>query len=85
LIKKSDCSGREPGLGYAKDPFASAHLESNHPAVFAEYKVVKPSGWLLFRDLAALDGRNLGEVQAKLATAREKMAGGWFSRPAPSP
>jgi hypothetical protein len=63
-----------PGLGYAKDRFASAHLESTHPAVYAEYKVAKPSGWLLFRDVAALDGRKLGEVQTKLATAREKLA-----------
>ena len=63
-----------PGLGYAKDRFASAQLESTHPAVYAEYKVVKPSGWLLFRDVAALDGRKLGEVQTKLATAREKLA-----------
>jgi MFS family permease len=63
-----------PGLGYAKDRFASAHLESNHPAVYAEYKVAEPSGWLLFRDVAAIDGRKLGEVQAKLATARAQLA-----------
>jgi hypothetical protein len=63
-----------PGLGYAKDRFASAHLESNHPAVYAEYKVAEPSGWLLFRDVAAIDGRKLGEVQSKLATARAQLA-----------
>ena len=63
-----------PGLGYAKDRFASAQLEREHPAVYAEYKVVKPSGWLWFRDVAALDGRKLGEVQTRLATAREKLA-----------
>ena len=63
-----------PGLGYAKDRFASAHLESTHPAVYAEYKVAEPSGWLLFRDVAAIDGRKLGEVQTKLATAREQLA-----------
>jgi MFS family permease len=63
-----------PGLGYAKDRFASAHLESNHPAVYAEYKVAEPSGWLLFREVAAIDGRKLGEVQAKLAAARVQLA-----------
>ena len=63
-----------PGLGYAKDRFASAQLESAHPAVYAEYKVAEPRGWLLFRDVAALDGRKLGEVQTKLGTAREKLA-----------
>jgi hypothetical protein len=63
-----------PGLSYAKDRFASAHLESTHPAVYAEYRVAEPSGWLLFRDVAALDGRKLGAVQTKLATAREKLA-----------
>jgi len=63
-----------PGLGYAKDRFASANLESAHPAVYAEYRVVEPRGWLFFRDVAALDGRKLGDVQIKLATAREKLA-----------
>src|SRR5207248_11594468 len=63
-----------PGLGYAKDRFASAHLENTHPAVYAEYRVAEPSGWLFFRAVAALDGRKLGAVQTKLATAREKLA-----------
>jgi MFS family permease len=63
-----------PGLGYAKDRFASAHLESTNPAVYAEYKVTEPSGWLLFREVAAIDGRKLGEVQTKLVMAREQLA-----------
>jgi hypothetical protein len=63
-----------PGLGYAKDRFASAQLESAHPAVYAEYRVAAPRGWLFFRDVAALDGRKLGEVQTKLAKARQKLA-----------
>jgi hypothetical protein len=62
-----------PGLGYAKDRFASAHLESTHPAVYAEYKVAEPSGWLFFREVAAIDGRKLGEVQNKLATMRKQL------------
>jgi hypothetical protein len=63
-----------PGLGYAKDRFASAHLESTHPAVYAEYKVAEPSGWLFFREVAAIDGRKLGAVQSKLAAARQQLA-----------
>jgi MFS family permease len=63
-----------PGLGYAKDRFASAHLEQTHPVVYSEYRVAEPSGWLFFRDVAAIDGRKLGEVQAKLAAARQDLA-----------
>jgi MFS family permease len=61
-----------PGLGYAKDRFASAGLQAADPAVYAEYKVAQPSGWLFFRDVAAIDGRKLGQVQAKLAAARQE-------------
>lgn len=63
-----------PGLGYAKDRIASAHLERTDPAVYAKYKVPEPSGWLFFREVAAIDGRKLGEVQAKLAAARKGLA-----------
>jgi hypothetical protein len=63
-----------PGLGYAKDRFASAYLETSDPAVYAQYKVAEPSGWLFFRDVAAIDGRMLGDVQAKLAAARQQLA-----------
>jgi hypothetical protein len=62
-----------PGLGYAKDRFASARLQADHPAVYAEYKVAQPSGWLIFREVAAIDGRKLGQVQAKLAAARQEL------------
>jgi MFS family permease len=64
-----------PGLGYAKDRFTSAHLQRNHPDVYAKYKVAEPSGWLFFQEVAALDGRKQGEVQAKLAAARRELAG----------
>jgi hypothetical protein len=63
-----------PGLGYAKDRFASARLEAANPAVYAEYKVAQPSGWLFFRDVSAIDGRKLGQVQAKLAEARQELS-----------
>jgi MFS family permease len=62
-----------PGLGYAKDRFASARLQAAHPVVYAEYKVAQPSGWLIFREVAAIDGRKLGQVQAKLAAARQEL------------
>src|ERR1700681_1665753 len=62
-----------PGLGYAKDRFASAHLEAKNPGVYAEYKVAEPRGWMFFHDVAAIDGHKLGEVQAKLAAAREQL------------
>jgi len=63
-----------PGLGYAKDRFAAAHLEATQPAVYAQYKVAQPSGWLVFKEVAAIDGRKLGEVGAKLSTARAELA-----------
>lgn len=62
-----------PGLGYAKDRFASAHLEAANPAAYAEYKVAAPSGWMFFEDVAAIDGRKLGQLQAKLAAARREL------------
>jgi MFS family permease len=63
-----------PGLGYAKDRFASAQLEAANPAAYAEYRVTTPSGWLFFEDVAAIDGRKLGQVQAKLGVARQELA-----------
>jgi hypothetical protein len=63
-----------PGLGYAKDRFAAAHLEAAAPDVYAQYKVAQPTGWLFFKEVAAIDGRKLGEVQAKLGAARAELA-----------
>lgn len=63
-----------PGLGYAKDRFASAELEAQNPAVYAEYKVAEPEGWLIFGEVAAIDGKKLGDVQAALETARNELA-----------
>src|SRR5205814_3996655 len=37
-----------PGLGYAKDRFVGAQLERVNPAVYAQYKVSQPKGWLFF-------------------------------------
>jgi MFS family permease len=63
-----------PGLGYAKDRFASRELESANPAIYAQSKVSEPKGWLFFGKVNAIDGRKLGEVQQKLASAREELA-----------
>jgi MFS family permease len=63
-----------PGLGYAKDRFAAEHLEASNPAIYAQYKVAQPSGWLFFREVAAIDGLKLGEVQGRLAAARAELA-----------
>jgi MFS family permease len=63
-----------PGLGYAKDRFAAADLQQSTPAVYESYRVAQPTGWLFFSEVAAIDGRKLGEVQAKLAAARAELA-----------
>ena len=63
-----------PGLGYAKDRFAAAHLEATQPAVYAQYKVAETSGWLVFKEVAAIDGRKLGDVQGKLSASRAELA-----------
>jgi hypothetical protein len=63
-----------PGLGYAKDRFAGAALEASNPAVLAEYQAETPSKFLFFREVPALDGKKLGDVQSKLEEARKELA-----------
>jgi MFS family permease len=70
-----------PGLGYAKDRFASAELEKANPAVYAQYKVAEPKGWLFFGKVNAIDGKKLGDVQAKLQKAREDLSKAGVSDP----
>jgi DHA2 family metal-tetracycline-proton antiporter-like MFS transporter len=62
-----------PGLGYAKDRFASEALQHAQPAVYEEYKVQEAKGWLFLREVQAIDGRKLGEVQARLNEARSEL------------
>lgn len=59
-----------PGLGYAKDRFASEALAASAPQVYATAKVGESSGWLIFRGVAAIDGRVLGEAKTKPAASR---------------
>jgi len=63
-----------PGLGYAKDRFAGADLKNNNPAVFDAYKADNPSQFLFFEEVRGLDGKKLGDVQHKLAEARDDLA-----------
>ena len=54
-----------PGLGYGKDRFAGAELESQDAALFAEYKAEKPSKFIMFKKVNGLDGSKLGAIQEK--------------------
>lgn len=63
-----------PGLGYAKDRFASEALQQADPAVYETYKVAETKGFLFFKKVAAIDGKKLGEVQETLKKAREDAA-----------
>ncbi|MDO8540758.1 MAG: MFS transporter [Opitutaceae bacterium] len=59
-----------PGLGYAKDRFASEALAQENPAVYAEYKVAEPKGWLIFKPVAAIDGKKLEEAKAAVTAGK---------------
>jgi hypothetical protein len=48
-----------PGLGYAKDRFSGEALQQADPAIFAEYKAVTPSKWLIFENVNGIDGQKL--------------------------
>jgi MFS family permease len=52
-----------PGLGYAKDRFATEALNQSNPAALAQYKAEKPSKFLFFSEVQALDGTKLAEAQ----------------------
>jgi len=58
------------GLGYAKDRFAGESLNSSNPALYAQYKAEKPSGFLFFAEANGLDGKKLGEAKAAKPEAR---------------
>lgn len=52
-----------PGLGYAKDRFATEALSQSNPAALQAYKAEKPSKFLFFSEATALDGTKLAEAQ----------------------
>ena len=65
-----------PGLGYAKDRFAMAELETQNPALAAEYKSDTSSTFFLGKaaPVNGIDGIKLGAVQGKLANGTELSA-----------
>ena len=56
-----------PGLGYAKDRFASEELQKTNPAAYAEYKAPTSSSFLFFADVNGLDGTKLANAKAAVA------------------
>jgi MFS family permease len=61
-----------PGLGFAKDRFASEALQAKNPTLFEEYKADKPGEFLGLK-VTGLDGKKLGAVQEKLKAARKEL------------
>jgi MFS family permease len=59
-----------PGLGYAKDRFASEALQQTDPAALENYKAEKPSKFLFFSSVPAFDGTKLAEAQGVEASKR---------------
>jgi hypothetical protein len=53
-----------PGLGYAKDRFASEELIQADATVYANNKSKSPSKFLFFEEVNGIDGRRLGEIKA---------------------
>ena len=49
-------------------------MESTNSAVYTQYKVTEPKGWLFFGKVYAIDGKKLGDVQHKLGNTREELA-----------
>ncbi|MCF3652352.1 MFS transporter [Synoicihabitans lomoniglobus] len=63
-----------PGLGYAKDRFASEALVERAPQVYAESQAQEKSGWLFFEPVAAIDGRALAEAKAAEEPTNDQIA-----------
>jgi MFS family permease len=59
-----------PGLGYAKDRFATEALAASNPTALQAYKAVNPSKFLFFSESAALDGTKLADAQKVAAEQR---------------
>ncbi len=63
-----------PGLGYAKDRFASEALAERAPQVYEANQATEPSSWLFFEPVAALDGRALAEAKGIDVPTEEQLA-----------
>ena len=73
-----------PGLGYAKDRFSAEALKATDAAVFELMKAEKPSKFLFFSEVTAIDGAKLADAQkvkvedrtpAQKATAEASITG----------
>jgi MFS family permease len=52
-----------PGLGYAKDRFSADTLQTSHAALYEQVKAEKPSKFLFFSGVNAIDGTKLADAQ----------------------
>ena len=61
-----------PGLGYSKDRFAADELKNTNPAAYAQVQAEKPSQFLFFSPVKAIDGKKLAEAkEAKTRTPEQ--------------
>lgn len=60
-----------PGLGYAKDRFASEELERVNPDAYVLVKAKEGKAFLFFREVAGFDGTKEDAVKERLRKARE--------------
>lgn len=59
-----------PGLGYAKDRFSAETLKTTDAATYEAVKAAKPSKFLIFSEVTAIDGTKLAEAQKIKAEER---------------
>jgi MFS family permease len=59
-----------PGLGYAKDRFSAEALKTADAATYESVKAEKPSKFLIFSEVNAIDGAKLAEAQKVKAEER---------------
>lgn len=52
-----------PGLGYCKDRFAAEELKTKNSALYEQVKAEKPSKFLVFSAVNAIDGKKLAEAK----------------------
>jgi hypothetical protein len=63
-----------PGLGYSKDRFAADELKSTNAAVYETVKAEKPSKFVFFSEVNAIDGKKLAEAKEAKERTPEQQA-----------
>jgi MFS family permease len=63
-----------PGLGYSKDRFASEALAQSNPGAYERVKAEKPSKFLFFESVNAIDGTKLAEAKGAASKTPEQQA-----------